>query len=292
MSELVHRIADLGDVRLHYVEAGRGPLVVLLHGFPEFWYAWRRQIPALAAAGFRVVAPDMRGYGESSKPRGVEAYAARLLAGDVAGIIRSCGEERAFVVGHDWGAGVAWQFAMRHPEMLRRLVILNGPHPIALQRALRTWKQFKKSWYMFAFQLPRLPERMCARDDFALLTAAFRNDARAGAFTEEDLAKYREAFAREGALTGMLNYYRAAMRKRLAGGGGSRRIDAPVLVLWGEKDRHIGKELAEPPRDLVPNARVEFVPTASHWIAHDEPELVSRRLAEFFREDARAAASA
>src|SRR3954449_2631161 len=153
-----HREAVVNGVRLHYVEAGAGPLVVLLHGFPEFWYSWRHQIPALAAAGFRVVAPDMRGYNRSDKPRGVRAYSGDALTGDVAKLIRACGAERAVVVGHDWGAAVAWQFAMAYPALLERLVIMNAPHPARFLRALRTWRQARKSWYMFFFQLPWLPE--------------------------------------------------------------------------------------------------------------------------------------
>src|SRR5919202_6066254 len=133
-------------VQLHYVEAGAGPLVVLLHGFPEFWFSWRRQLPALAAAGFRAVAPDLRGYNLSSKPRGLEAYRVGRLARDVARIIEQLGQQRAAVVGHDWGGGVAWAFAMRYPTLVERLVILNMPHPVRMLEGLRTLRQLGKSW--------------------------------------------------------------------------------------------------------------------------------------------------
>jgi epoxide hydrolase 4 len=159
LNGLRHGYADLDEARLHYVEAGEGPLVVLLHGFPEFWYGWRFQIPALAAAGFRVVAPDMRGYNLSSRPSGVEAYDVDRLAGDIRDLIHQRGADSAWLAGHDWGAGVAWAVAMNHPEVVRRLAILNLPHPRRLLTALRNPRQLAKSWYMLFFQLPRLPER-------------------------------------------------------------------------------------------------------------------------------------
>src|SRR4051794_34874601 len=194
---IVHRYADLGHIRLHYAEAGAGPLIVLLHGFPEFWYSWRHQLPALAAAGYRVVAPDLRGYNLSGKPRSVRAYRLRELAHDVAALIRYCGSERAVVVGHDWGGGVAWGVAMRHPALLSRLVILNCPHPVALQRALRTPQQLRRSWYIFFFQLPWLPEASLRAGDFAglrrlLRTAPLRPDA----FTDADVERYVAALKR------------------------------------------------------------------------------------------------
>src|SRR5579884_3024966 len=153
-----HRHASVNGVRLHYVEAGRGPLVVLLHGFPEFWYSWRHQIPALAAAGFRVLAPDLRGYNESDKPPGVAAYGLERVAGDVAALVRHAGERRAAVVGHDWGGGIAWWLAMHRPDVVGRLAVLNAPHPAAFRRELRTPGQLLRSWYVFFFQLPALPE--------------------------------------------------------------------------------------------------------------------------------------
>lgn len=282
-TEIRHRSLDVGEVRLHIAEAGSGPLVVLLHGFPEFWYAWRRILPALAAEGFHVVAPDMRGYGLSDKPLGVESYGARRLATDVAGLVRALGEERVSVVGHDWGAGVAWSFAMAHPELLERLVVINGPHPERLLHALRTPRQLAKSWYMFVFQLPGIPERILSRDDHALLMRALREEVRGpNAPSAADLERYREAFAQPGALTAMINYYRAAARPSLS--FRMRRIDTPVLVLWGDEDRHLGRELAAPRKDLVPNARVKHVAGATHWLHHERPELVTAEVAAFLRE--------
>jgi epoxide hydrolase 4 len=279
---LRHGLVEVEEgVHLHYVELGEGPLVVLLHGFPEFWYAWRNQIAALAAAGFRVVAPDQRGYNLSSKPEGVAAYGAAKLVSDVAALIRDRGEAKAFVVGHDWGAGVAWSFAMEHPEMVERLVVLNGPHPERLLHELRTSPvQWIRSWYMFFFQLPSLPEAVAQLDGYAFLLKPLREEpTRADAFTRDDLARYVEAYARPGALTAMINWYRAILRGKAIE---VRRVDVDVLVLWGEKDPHLDREIATPSSELVPNARVVFVPGATHWIQHDAPTLVNERLISFF----------
>jgi epoxide hydrolase 4 len=282
--ELRHGYADLSEVRLHYVEAGEGPLVVLLHGFPEFWYSWRAQIPALAAAGFRVVAPDMRGYNLSSRPRGVDAYAMHHLTADVRELIAERGAQRAMLAGHDWGAAVAWATAIGHPQVVERLAILNVPHPRRMLQGLRTARQVRKSWYMFFFQLPWLPERFVSYNRWQGFRDNFAHDARPGAFSAADVARYVEAWSRPGAATAMINYYRAALRAQASrrSGGGLRPISAPTLVIWGERDRHLGAELAEPDHRDVPGLdRVERL-DASHWVQHDEPETVNRLLAEFF----------
>ncbi len=285
-----HRYADLGDVRLHYVEAGTGPLVVLLHGFPEFWYSWRHQLPALAAAGLHAVAPDMRGFNWSDKPPGVRNYRVEVLARDVERLTRACGATRAAVVGHDWGAIVAWWFAMLHPDRLTRLAILNVPHPAytlepgLMRAAVPMWRQLLRSWYVFFFQLPWLPELTLRAGGFASLRRMLRRDpVRPGAFTDADIARYVEALAQPGALTATVNYYRAllrhpgpsGLRRRL------RRIEAPVLVIWGERDRYLEAGLAQPPRRWVPNARVERLPDASHWVQLDQPARVNDLLLTF-----------
>ena len=276
---IAHSFADLGEVRLHYVEAGEGPLVVLLHGFPEFWYAWRRQIEPLAAAGFRVVAPDMRGYNLSSKPAGVGAYDLDPLAADIRDLIAERGASRACVAGHDWGGAVAWTTAMLHPEVVERLAILNAPHPRRFIEAMRNPRQLAKSWYMLLFQLPFLPERIGPHG----FRSAFLDDARPGAFTPEDLKHYEAAWAQPGALTASLNYYRAL--SRLTPWGAERRIvpiEAPTRVIWGTRDRYLVPDLAEPRHSDVPNLdRVVHLDT-SHWVQHDEPEQIVDQLTEFF----------
>jgi len=280
---LTHGEAQVGGgIRLHYVEAGEGPLVVLLHGFPEFWYGWRHQIPALAAAGYHVVAPDMRGYNLSDKPLGWRAYDAEHVARDVAGLIGHFGVERAYVVGHDWGAAVAYTVAMRHPEVVEKLAILNVPHTERMLAGFRTARQLRKSWYMFFFQLPWLPEKGLERDDFSFLKRGLRADSRE-AFSDSDLERYVEAWSRPGALTGMINYYRAALRRSpRATLAGLRQIEAPTMVIWGERDRHLGAELAQPLPQWVPNLRMERIPEATHWVQHDAPARVNQLLAEFF----------
>jgi pimeloyl-ACP methyl ester carboxylesterase len=274
--------ADVNGIRLHYVEAGEGPLVVLLHGFPEFWYSWRHQIPALAQAGFHVVAPDMRGYNLSEKPHDWRQYDADRLAGDIAGLIRHFGEERAYLVGHDWGAAVAYMTAMRHPELLEKLAILNVPHPERMLSGLRTLRQLRKSWYMFFFQIPWLPEWLAAREDFSLGKRSLRADSPA-AFSDSDLERYAQAWSQPGALTGMVNYYRAALRRSPpAAMAELAPIQTETLVIWGMRDRHLGSELAEPLPRWVPNVRVERLPDATHWVQHDAPEQVNQLLIEFF----------
>jgi len=284
LSDLVaHRYADLGDARLHYVEAGEGPLVVLLHGFPQFWYMWRFQIPALAEAGFRVVVPDMRGYNLSDKPPKVSDYHVELLARDAERLIRACGEETATVVGHDWGAMVGWMAAMLHPGRVGRLGILNLPHPHRFARGLLRPRQLLRSSYMFFFQVPRLPEAVLSASNFASLRYALRNEpVRPGTFSPEDIERYVEALARPGALYAALNYYRALFRRNpFESRGMLRRIEAPVLVIWGEKDSLLGAELAEPDRYWVPDLQMERLPDAGHFVAEDRPEKVNALLLDF-----------
>ncbi len=281
---LRHGFADLSGARLHYVEAGEGPLVILLHGWPEFWYAWREQIPALVAAGFRVVAPDLRGYGQSSRPLEVSAYGTDALAQDVHDLILERGAERAFVVGHDWGGFAAWAAAANHPEVVERLAILNAPHPRVMLHGLRRPRQLLRSWYMFVFQIPWLPERMLPAGDWRVLRFALEHDTLAGPLPAEELAQYRESWSMPGAARAMLAYYRAAFRQSPRASEASIRVvTAPTLVIWGDKDPALGRNLAAPSRADVPNlVGVEHLPNASHWVQRDEADRVSALLVEFF----------
>ena len=280
-----HNYADLGDVRLHYVEQGSGPLVILLHGFPEFWYSWRRQIPVLAEAGFRVVTPDMRGYNLSDKPRGVAKYRVELLARDVERLSRALGAERAAVVGHDWGAAVAWAFAMRYPERFERLAILNVPHPATFATGLFRPAQLLRSYYIFAFQIPALPEATIRAGNFRAIRRIFRDDpVNKSAFTDEDIQRYVEALAQPDALTSAINYYRALFRTNpLAARRDLAVIEKPVQVIWGRRDRALGVELSRPPQEWVPNLDYHLIPDASHWVQNDQPERVNELLLGFLR---------
>ena len=276
--EFSEGFAEVGDVKLHYVEAGSGPLLVLLHGFPEFWYGWRLQIAPLAAAGFRVVAPDLRGYNLSSKPDGVKPYSAANLAEDVRGLISERGAESASVVGHDWGGTAAWTLAMNHPELIDRLAILDAAHPRKLNEGLRHPSQLRRSWYFFYFQLPELPEHHVRANDWEFFQD-FLRDAQPP-YTPEEIKRYIEAWSQPGADAAMINYYRFAVRHS---SGEIRRVEAPTLVIWGGSDRFLGPTLAEPHHEDVPNLdRVERLPDASHWVHHDEPERVNQLLIDFF----------
>jgi epoxide hydrolase 4 len=274
--------ADLSGVRLHYVEAGDGPLVVLLHGFPEFWYGWRRQIQPLAAAGFRVVAPDLRGYNLSSRPDAVSDYDTDKLAADIRDLIRERGAESAFLAGHDWGGSVAWATAMAHPEVVDRLAILNAAHPRKLSQGLHHPGQLRKSWYFFFFALPDLPDAIVHANNWHFFRH-FLADARSP-YTAEEMDRYIEAWSQPGAASGMINYYRSSVRTPAKKAEAAiHPIKAPTLVIWGQRDAYLGQELAEPEHDDVPNLeRVERLPDASHWVHHDEAERVTELLTGFF----------
>lgn len=273
---------EANGVRLHVAEMGAGPLVLLLHGFPETWYAWRHVMPRLAAAGFRAAAPDLRGYGQSSRPHGVASYRVDVLADDVAGLLRGLGEERAFVVGHDWGGMAAWHAADAHADLIPRLVIVNAPHPRPFRRELKHADQAMRSAYAAFFQLPWLPEVALRAGNFALLARVFRTEpSRPGAYTEADVNEYRRAWSQPGALTAMLNYYRAVPldHRRL---GTTRQ---PTLVVWGDRDTHLLPRVLNGLEQWVPNVRVEHLPNASHWVPADEPERLSTLIAGFLHHE-------
>lgn len=280
-----HRNAVVNGVRLHCVEAGAGLPVVLLHGFPEFWYSWRHQLPALADAGFRAIAPDLRGYNLSDKPSGIRAYRLDALMGDIIGLIRESGADKATIVGHDWGGVLAWHLAMYHPDVVDRLIVLNAPHPAAYRRELRGWRQLLKSWYVFLFQLPAVPEQFFSAGDYDLLQRMLRRQpVRPDAFTAEDVRLYKQALARPGALTAALNYYRAAVSALLRDAPNPPTIAAPTLLLWGERDAYLSPRLTESLQSWVPNLLVVRFPDISHWVQNDAPERVNRLMIDFLRD--------
>ncbi|WP_287747434.1 alpha/beta fold hydrolase [Methylobacterium sp.] len=266
---------------LHLAEAGPedGPLVLLLHGFPEFWYGWRRQIGPLAAAGLRVVAPDQRGYGRSSKPDGLSAYHLDEVAADVVGLADAFGRPTVQVVGHDWGGLVAWRAAAQYPERIARAAILNAPHPDAFGAyARRTPSQLLRSGYIGVFQLPWLPEAMMRAGTFALLRRALTGSSRPGTFDEAALARYAEAWAEPGALTGMLNWYRALRLPRRPSPG---PVTPPVLMLWGRRDVALEPGLVEESLRHCAAGRVQWFPEATHWVQHEEAQAVNVALLAF-----------
>jgi len=285
-SKVEHRYIKLDEVTLHTVVGGDGPLVVLLHGFPEFWYSWRYQIPALMKEGYRVAVPDMRGYNLSSKPEGISSYGPAQLTGDVKQLIEALGEKRAIVAGHDWGANVAWMFAMRYPEHLDRLIICNVPHPVVFMKHFYTWRQgVMRSWYVVFFQLPWLPEMGLRARDFRSLRSLLRKDpVHEDSFSDEDIERYVEAMKQPGALTAAINYYRAIFRVSKD----DRRqmvkpIQAPTLLIWGMKDRFLGPELVDTPASLVPNLQIARIDDSSHWVQCDAHEKVNELMLDFLK---------
>ena len=276
---------ELPGLRVHAAVAGPpdGPLVILLHGFPEFWYSWRHQIGPLAGAGFRVVVPDQRGYNLTDKTR---PFDLATLAEDVLALTRACGRESFLLAGHDWGAAVAWVVAARHPDRVERLAILNVPHPAVMARALlgRNLRQIRRSWYIFFFQLPGLPEWSLSRKDFARLRWLMRASARRGTFSDEDLQRYRDAWAQPGALAASIGWYRALGRSML--GRGRRRVAGivrvPTIMLWGERDAALGVELAEQSLAYLERGELLRYPKATHWLHEEEPGEIAGRLVDHF----------
>jgi len=301
-----HHMVQTNGIRLHCAVDGSGPLVLLLHGFPECWYSWRHQIAALAPR-FHVVAPDLRGYNQSDKPPGVRAYALAELVADVRGLIEAFGERQAVIVGHDWGGAVAWTFAMEHPEMTRRLVVMNCPHPaIFVQHLHGNWRQLARSWYMFFFQIPWLPETLLGlRGARPVGYAIRRSSVRQDSLTAEDLGRLQEAASEPGALRSAINYYRAMFRgpeARAAWPGWLRRflhgdhplpgvrerledwpkITAPTLLVWGENDVALGKELTLGMEPLVAAPlEIKYIPLCGHWVQQEQPGVVNGFLLDF-----------
>ncbi len=281
--DIEHLHLDANGQRFCLAAAGPqdGPLLMLLHGFPETSHGWRHQLGPLAAAGFRVVAPDQRGYGRSSKPAGVAAYALDVLAADVVALAAALGRQRVQLVGHDWGGLVAWQLLTDRPAFVERAVILNAPHPATLlpHLARRPW-QAVRSAYIGAFQLPWLAEAALRANDHALLALALKTSSRPGTFSDEDLRVYREAWSLDGALTGMLNWYRALP---LAPSLGERRVAAPVQVIWGDRDPALDAALADVAMGRCDQGRVVHLRDAGHWLQHEEPARVNDLILRFLR---------
>ncbi|MEQ8789289.1 MAG: alpha/beta hydrolase [Pirellulaceae bacterium] len=283
MSSLQHCQIETNGVRLHAVVAGPegGPVVIFLHGFPEFWYSWRRQIEHFARAGYRVIVPDQRGYNLSDKPSDIADYSIKQLAGDVAGVIDTVKWQQVSVVGHDWGGAVAFWLARHRPERVGRLVVINAPHFAVLPAEFRrNFKQLWRSRYMFFMQAPWLPETMYKQANYARLVKALRRTSRPGTFSDDDIQQYRQAWAQPDALRSMVNWYRALLRHRPKL---PDDVDVRVatLLLWGEQDRFLGKELAEASIAHCPHGRLVTFDDATHWLHLEEPQRVNALIEEF-----------
>lgn len=282
-SGIAIRWVEANGLTFEVAEAGEGNrLALCLHGFPELHYSWRHQMPMLAQMGYRVWAPNMRGYGGTDRPLGMRAYRLETLAADVAALIDASGADEVTLIAHDWGAIVAWFFAIKRVRPLTALVILNVPHPLCGRREMKTWRQLRKSWYIFFFQLPSLGERMLGRDGAAPIGRVFRNSAvNKHLFTREEVEPYRAAANRPGALTAMLNYYRALLQTPDIRRIGDGRVEVPTLVLWGEQDVAIAISVLDGTDAYVPDLTVRRFPHASHWVQQDAPDAVNAALAEW-----------
>jgi pimeloyl-ACP methyl ester carboxylesterase len=266
-----------------------GTAVILLHGFPQFYYGWKDQIPALVDAGFRVIVPDQRGYNLSDKPKGISAYDVDILANDIVGLLDHFGIQKAKIIGHDWGAVVAWTIAINHPERLEKLAILNVPHPdVMTDFVLHNSAQRKKSWYVFFFQIPWFVEWSLRKNNFEYLARMLTRSGRKSTFTDADVAEYKKAWSQKGALTGMVNWYRAVMRRGLRSAlhrkkSPARRVHVPTMMLWGKRDIALSVEMAQQSIDLCDQGELTIYDKSTHWVQHDASEEVNQKLIEFMK---------
>jgi pimeloyl-ACP methyl ester carboxylesterase len=284
MGGIITRTVEANGLSFQIDEAGTGDRVaLLLHGFPESRRCWRHQLPFLADLGWRAVAPDMRGYGGSSRPRGRGAYRIGNLVEDAAALFDALGARQRLLIGHDWGGMIAWAFAIRRARPLDGIVVLNAPHPLAYRKAVRQWRQRLRSWYVLFFQLPWLPERRLGADHAAAVGRVLERSARSPAtFPPEIVEHYRDNAAQHGALTAMINYYRANTDLgAMARGPG---VNAPMLLLWGEQDTALGPELITPTSRYADDIAIERFPEVSHWLPEEAPDAVNAALAEWLRE--------
>ncbi|WP_088893759.1 alpha/beta fold hydrolase [Leptolyngbya ohadii] len=280
----LHQSIVSNGVKLHYVTQGEGPLMLMLHGFPEFWYSWRHQIPEFAR-DHKVVALDLRGYNDSDKPQEVSDYRISELLLDIEGVIHGLGYDSAVVVGHDWGGAVAWTFAYDYPHLVDRLIVLNLPHPAKFAAGLRTPQQLLRSSYIFLFQIPGLPEMLIQANDYRLLASAFTSMAvNKAAFSQADLAAYKDAAAKRGALTAALNYYRANFFQSELLNREWGMLDVPTLMIWGENDTALGIELTYGTEEYVEDLTIRYIPNCSHWVQQEQPQLVNQYIREFLAE--------
>ncbi len=277
-----HQYITTNGVKLHYVTQGEGTLMLMLHGFPEFWYSWRHQIPKFAE-DFQVVAIDLRGYNDSDKPAEQSAYVMDEFIKDIEGVIKGLGYEKCVLVGHDWGGAIAWNFAYAHPEMIERLIILNLPHPAKFAQGLRTLQQLLRSYYIFIFQLPWIPELLLQSSNYQAIETAFKGTAvNKNAFTQVDINRYKDAAAKPGALTAMLNYYRNIFGQKILNQNWGI-LEVPTLMIWGENDTALGKELTYDTTAYVRDFQIKYIPNCGHWVQQEQPELVNHYIAEFLR---------
>lgn len=279
------RFIETNGVKLHVMEAGPqdGPMILFLHGFPEFWYAWRKQLQYFADKGYLVVAPDQRGYNLSDKPEGVAAYKIDELAKDIIGLIDAYGRKQIFLVGHDWGASVSWWVALKYPERIKKLVILNVPHPKVMAKHVFTdTEQMKKSWYIFYFQIPGAVDHLAASGNYEWVIQLITTSANPGAFTSQELEEYRKAFKQPGAFTAMVNWYRAMVQTKQEPPK-SFDVTMPMILMWGEEDVAMLTEMADQSMAYCKEGCLIKFPGTSHWIQHEQAAKINPLIEDFFK---------
>ncbi|QJD97771.1 alpha/beta hydrolase [Mucilaginibacter robiniae] len=278
------RLDDVNGIRLHTLQEGEGntETIIFLHGFPEFSYAWHKQLPFFATQGFHALAPDQRGYNLTSKPKGVKAYMLENAVEDLAAFIKKITSEKITLVGHDWGGGVAWIFAFKYPELLKKLVILNMPHPQVQSQNFKTSpKQMLKSWYVGFFQLRIIPEVVCRAYNFKFLEWTFLKSSNAGTFSQHDLQQYKQAWRQPRALTNMLNWYRAFKYIPTQNYG---KINVPTLIIWGKKDIYLSAEMAQQSVNWCTNGKMVMLDDATHWLHHEKTAEVNKLILDFVQD--------
>jgi epoxide hydrolase 4 len=280
MNSYSHGYLSVNDVTLHYVTQGDGELILMLHGFPEFWYSWRHQI-AEFSEDYKAVAIDLRGYNESSKPKERDAYRLSVIVQDIKEAIKALSYERCILIGHDWGGAIAWAFAYAYPELVDRLIVLNLPHPAKFSEGLRTLPQLLRSWYILLFQLPLFPEWLLSQNDYGLLTGILTQTAvNPDAFPPEAIEAYRTAAAKPGAVAAMLNYYRNLWGSNFLQESWDM-LYVSTLMIWGENDVALGKELTFGTQDYVKNLEIRCISNCGHWVQQEQPQLVNRYIREW-----------
>lgn len=287
MDSTVHEYIKTNHIQLHVAKAGpeEGKLIIFLHGFPEFWFGWRKQIDYFTEQGYRVWVPDQRGYNRSEKPLKVRDYRTEVLAADIAGLIEASGKEQVILVGHDWGGIVAWRVARTYPDLVERLIILNAPHEVAMASyGLTHPTQLLRSTYAGFFQIRTVPEKLVQMNDWLPAMQMLERTSREGTFTDEDLCRYREAWSQPRAFTSMLNWYRA-MGRSFSGGKIPEKVPVPVMVIWGAKDQFLERGLARKSVDYCSQGRLVFFENATHWVHLEESTRVNILLERFIEDE-------
>ncbi|MDB9525185.1 alpha/beta hydrolase [Oscillatoria sp. CS-180] len=279
---LQHQFIKTNGIQLHYVTQGTGPLFLFLHGFPEFWYTWRHQIPVFAEQ-FTVVALDLRGYNDSDKPPNVSDYAMSELVKDISGVIAALGYERCILAGHDWGGAIAWSFAYTYPEQVEKLIILNCPHPQRFLDGFANPVQWVRSAYIGFFQIPWLPELLLQANDYQFISQAFdRMAVNRNAITETDIQTFKTAIARPGALQAALNYYRNLLSPSTFQQDWPV-LEVPTLMIWGEDDPAFESSLAKKTEEYVRDFHLRYISQCGHWVPQEYPNLVNQYIGEFLQ---------